>query len=286
MVKGFTFIVAALGDIQKATRGDFSFEETNRLLDEMDASSNGIASATEAAAAHAEALAIETQRAADQAAKVQESFEKQIESLEIEKLKLEGNVELARQMELTAQGYNEEQQKEIMLLEQQNEQIKERKKAEEEAAKEAEKRIEDAKKSAKQLWDTIAKGYQEAAKELEKIDAAFAMEVDDAMKAAEQYFEQQRQQDKKIQEEVSKGPGAGMEVGSAAAAKFMADQMNAALGAAAMPEKPTPGEKEIADKTRELLLAQRAANEEQRRQSEVMRQQLAELKDNKVTRIR
>ncbi len=85
---------------------------------------------------------------------------------------------------------------------------------------------------------------------------------------------------------IAKGPGAGMEEGSAAAAKFMADQVNEAIGAAAVPDKPTPGEKEIADKTRELLIAQNAANATQLQELATQKELLTEFRQNKFQRFR
>lgn len=145
--------------------------------------------------------------------------------------------------------------------------------------------LESQRKINRELKEKVDREKQ-AVEEAKKREEAFANEVDQALAAAKQYFEQERQRDEQRRQEISAGPGVGIEVGSAGAAKFMADQVNAQIGAAVVPEKPTPGEKEIADKTRELLLAQRAANAEQARQSEVMRQQLAELKENRFTRIR
>jgi hypothetical protein len=107
-----------------------------------------------------------------------------------------------------------------------------------------------------------------------------------AMSAAREHFAEQKRLDDKRREDASRGPGAGMEVGSADAAKFMADQVNAAIGAAAVPPTPTPGEKEIADKTRELLVAQLEANRKQEQQLEQQKMLLAEFRDNKFMRTR
>lgn len=155
-----------------------------------------------------------------------------------------------------------------------------------EALDKVNKKMEERAKLAKESAEAEAKLAKETKKVMDELNKAFELEVDSAFQAARQFFEQERQRDAQMREQISAGPGAGIEVGSAGAAKFMADQVNAQIGAAVVPEKPTPGEKEIADKTRELLLAQRAANAEQARQSEVMREQLAELKENRFTRIR
>jgi len=72
----------------------------------------------------------------------------------------------------------------------------------------------------------------------------------------------------KMRDDVAKGPGSGMEVGSAEAAKYMADQVNAAIADAA----PTQGEKEIIAK--------------QDDQTKVLKDVLDELKQNGFKRLR
>jgi hypothetical protein len=264
-VVGARLYLAAISDIREL---NFDLKHTKELLLEIEMNSVGMLTpqqqarkALAEAAKAAEEIAEDTDRSA-------EAYEKQLVNLRAQREELLGNHEIARQMRLEAQGFSEEQIEHLMRVQDENQAIIDDQKRLQEAE---EKRISD-----------IEKRKEEAAKQ----EKMFADEIAEAMKAAQQYFAAQKEVDEKRMAEISKGPGGGMEVGSAAAAKFMADQMNAALGAAAMPEKPTPGEKEIADKARELLLAQRAANEEQRRQSEVMRQQLAELKDNRFSRIR
>jgi hypothetical protein len=66
----------------------------------------------------------------------------------------------------------------------------------------------------------------------------------EALAAAKKYFEEQRRIDDKLREDASRGPGAGMEVGSADAAKFMADSVNRMI-ADGTPSEPEPTEKEI-----------------------------------------
>ena len=289
MLEGFRGILAVMQDIGSIIASlpgalfggevNLEFSETNRLLDEMDAKANGTATATQAAAEAAEALAIETQRAADEAAKVQESYEQRVQQLQIESVALAGNTELAREMQLAAEGYTEEQIKSLSAIEKQNQAIKDRIKAEEEAAKAAEE-------NRKKVLADLQKDIDQFKKEVEAIDKEFESEVKSAMAAAKSYYEEQRRQDEKRRADIAKGPGAGMEEGSAAAAKFMADQVNAAIGAAAVPDKPTPGEKEIAEKTRELLIAQQAANATQLQELETQKELLTEFRQNKFTRFR
>jgi len=289
LLQGFRAIVAAIDDTVKLLASipgmlfggklNMEFAETNRLLDEMEAKANGTAAATKQAAEQAEALAVETQRAADEAAKIKDSYEKRVQQLQIESVALAGNAELAFEMKLAAEGYTKEQIKSLSAIEKQNQAIKDRIKAEEEAAKAAEE-------NRKKVLADLQKDIDQFKKEVEAIDKEFEAEVKSAMAAAKSYYEEQRRQDEKRRADVAKGPGAGMEEGSAAAAKFMADQVNAAIGAAAVPETPTPGEKEIAEKTRELLIAQQAANATQLQELETQKQLLIEFRENKFTRFR
>jgi len=289
MLEGFRGILAVMQDIGSIIASlpgalfggeiNLEFSETNRLLDEMDAKANGTAAATKAASEAAEALAIETQRAAEAAAKIEESYQSRVQQLQIESVALAGNTELAREMQLAAEGYTKEQIKSLMAIEQQNQAMKDRIKAEEEAAKAAEA-------NRKKVLADLQKDIDQFKKEVDQINKEFESEVKSAMQAAKAYYEEQRRMDEKRRADVAKGPGAGMEEGSAAAAKFMADQVNAAIGAAAVPETPTPGEKEIAEKTRELLIAQQAANAAQLQELETQKALLEEFRQNKFTRFR
>jgi hypothetical protein len=199
--------------------------------------------------------------------------------LQIESVALAGNTELAREMQLAAEGYTKEQIKSLMAIEQQNQAMKDRIKAEEDAAKAAEE-------NRKKVLAELQKDIDQFKKEVDQINKEFESEVKSAMQAAKAYYEEQRRMDERRRADVAKGPGAGMEEGSAAAAKFMADQVNAAIGAAAVPETPTPGEKEIAEKTRELLIAQQAANAAQLQELETQKALLEEFRQNKFTRFR
>ena len=289
MVDGLRFIVAFSNDMRKnmlavpkwIVGGDFEagFENSSRFLDEMDAAAAGVANSTAKAAAGSEELAIDAERAAEAARKIDESYQSRANSLAIESAKLAGNVQLAREMELAAEGYSKEQAASLIAMEKQNATIKERIEAEEQAAKDREQAAKDAAAQMKRDID-------EFKRELAEIDRAFEKEVESAMTAATAYYEQQRKQDEQRRKDIASGPGAGMEVGSAEAAKFMADQVNRSIADAVVPEKPTPGEKEIADKTRELLIAQREANAKQAEQLAEQKKLLAEFRENRFTRAR
>jgi hypothetical protein len=77
-----------------------------------------------------------------------------------------------------------------------------------------------------------------------------------------------------------------MEVGSSEAVKFAADAINRTIAKTAVPDDPLLLQRDVATKTAELVIAQREANERQREQIELARQQLAEIKENGFRRIR
>jgi hypothetical protein len=176
--------------------------------------------------------------------------------------------EAARELELRAEGYNEEQIKQITAQETILKQLQQQLDKEEEIAEKQKARREEKKRLR------------------EELERAFTQEVESTMAAVEAFYEQQRQQNEKLRQDVSAGPGAGMDADSAASAKFMADQVNRSIGAAAVPDLPTPGEKEIADKTKELLLAQRESNRKQEAQLTATKELLAEFKTNGFRRAR
>jgi tape measure domain-containing protein len=258
LADGLGFIGAIAKDVFSNIASGFTkndpFEAVNKHLDQIQARERERASRAQAAAVEIppmdapDAPPPDTS-AADEALQKQEeiddAFKKQLENLYLQTLEMQGHKDLAQQIRLEAEGYNKTQI---------------------EAIQKQQQFIEDAKQKA------------QAEKE-------FALEVQQAAQAANQYFERERQRDVETRNRVSEGPGAGIEAGSGEAAKFMADQVNRSIGAAAVPERPTPGEKEIVDKTRELIEAQRAANAEQVRQSNIMQQQLVELRDNKFKRL-
>jgi DNA integrity scanning protein DisA with diadenylate cyclase activity len=280
-----------------------------RVLDDYEARANGVTGATKAAKEQAEALAIEAERAAEAAARQAESYESRVRQLQIESVALAGNTELAREMQLAAEGYTKEQIAALTAMERQNQVTKDRIKTEEESSKAAEalekrfgNRLDQLAAESvalsgnaelAQQMKLAAEGYSQS-----QIDTIMAMEKQnallktrkeaekEALAAAKKYFEEQRKIDEKRREDASRGPGAGMEEGSAAAAKFMADQVNAAIGAAAVPETPTPGEREIAHKTQELIDKQEASNLAQKEEIAVIKDLLVEFRQNRFTRFR
>jgi len=288
MVNGLRLIIAQANDlisiiasIPKLLGGgelNLQFEETKRLIDDLDAKMNGVAEKTATATDQAEALAIETERAAEEARKIEEAFEKRVKNLEIERIALEGNTDLAERMRLAAEGFNEEQIDTIRKLQEENELVRQRIEAERKAQ-------EEAKKAADDQLRQREKEVKEAEKLREQMEKAFDQELSSSLKAAKDFFENERRKDEERRKAVAAGPSS-MEAGSAEAAKFMADQVNRAIGAAAVPEKPTPGEQEIAMKAAELLTAQREANAKQQEELESLKTLIVAVNANRFSRIR
>lgn len=134
------------------------------------------------------------------------------------------------------------------------------------------------------------KAIEDAKREQERAAQAaeeqFQRDMENARKAAMDYFAEQQKQQEQRRADVARGPGAGMEVGSAEAAKFQADQVNKQIGAAAVPDQPTPGEVQIAWKAEQLFREQQAANALASRQITIMESQLRETQENGFRRIR
>lgn len=66
-----------------------------------------------------------------------------------------------------------------------------------------------------------------------------------SVKEANKFFEDEKKKDEARRKEIAKGPGSGMELGSAEAAKYMADQVNAAIGDTVVPENANPTQEQL-----------------------------------------
>jgi tape measure domain-containing protein len=161
--------------------------------------------------------------------------------------------------------------------------IEKQKKAMEDAQKQHEKSIEKEKAARLKAIEDAKKAQERAAQQAEE---RFQRDMETARKAAMDYFAQQEEKNKQRRADVAAGPGAGMEVGSAEAAKFSADQINRQMSVAAVPDQPTPGEVQIAWKAEQLFKEQQAANALATRQIAIMESQLREARDNGFRRIR
>lgn len=291
MLEGFRFIVAIISDAVALfaslpaiiTGGEINaeFSETNRFLDEMDAKARGIAPSMKSATEQSEALAIETERAAEAARKIGESYEKRISDLQIESIALAGNTEEAERMRLIGEGYSKAQADTILALQQQNAAIKERMDLEKKAADEKKKRSEKAWKDA----ETTYKKVQSELARIEKMkDDAFNKNAESALSAARKVFEDSRKRDNELRQHAAKGPSS-LELGSAEAAKYMADNANAALADSVIPEKPTPGEKELITEAQKQFKELQAVKLSQDTQLATLKEILTAQKQNGFRRI-
>jgi flagellar biosynthesis GTPase FlhF len=161
--------------------------------------------------------------------------------------------------------------------------IEDQKKAAEDAIKQQQKNIEKEKAARLKAIEDAKKAQERAAQQAEE---TFQRDMETARKAAMDYFAQQEEKNKQRRADVAAGPGAGMEVGSAEAAKFSADQINRQISVAAVPDQPTPGEAQIAWKAEQLFKEQQAANALATRQIAIMDSLLREAKENGFRRIR
>lgn len=141
------------------------------------------------------------------------------------------------------------------------------------------KAIEAERKAQQKAIDDEMRARMEAAR-------AWQRELEAARNEAMKFFDDRERQRKQIRADVSKGPGAGAEIGSSEYVKFFADQINRRIGAAAVPNAREVREIDIAKKTAELLLAQRDANIKQQRQIDIADAMLRELQENGFRRLR
>jgi tape measure domain-containing protein len=161
--------------------------------------------------------------------------------------------------------------------------MEDQKKAAEDAIKQQQKNIEKEKAARLKAIEDAKKAQERAAQQAEE---QFQRDMETARKAAMDYFAQQEEKNKQRRADVAAGPGAGMEVGSAEAAKFSADQINRQISVTAVPDQPTPGEAQIAWKAEQLFKEQQAANALATRQIAIMDSLLREAKENGFRRIR
>lgn len=279
---GIGFIMALLKDTKNLLAEVFLGQEalasgeanaTNKFLDSLDQRDRERA----AAAAEAGKKELDVQAAIAAAAEnpidVTAAFEDKMAALQAEQDAIEKGAaavaelnkateEAENRKKMAAEGYTAEQIAQIENQEKLNASLL--------------KTQEDEKKRIKEL-ENLRKASEEA----------FTKDVEQSLAAAQNYFEQQKQQSDAMRREISQGIGGDFESDSAEAFKFFADQTNANIGAAAIPELPTPGEKEIIDKAKELFLEEQKARAEQHKQQlEAAKQVRAAILENGFQRIR
>ena len=116
------------------------------------------------------------------------------------------------------------------------------KKAMEERHKERQKQMEQQRKEQLKAIEDAKKEEERKAKAVRQ---QFEKDMGDARKAAMDFFAEKQRQQEQRRADISRGPGAGMEAGSAEAAKFAADLVNQRIGGAVAPDLGTPGEMAI-----------------------------------------
>jgi hypothetical protein len=131
---------------------------------------------------------------------------------------MQAEKQAAAEMQKNRQKAMQEQQK--MMMEQWKQQ---QKNIERERAARL-KAIEDARKA------------QQRARE--QAEENFNRELENARRDAMAFFEQEKQKRDQRREEIARGPGMGMEAGSAEAVRFAADAINASIAKTAVPEEP------------------------------------------------
>jgi tape measure domain-containing protein len=161
--------------------------------------------------------------------------------------------------------------------------MEEQKKAMEQAAKDQLKEIEKQQKARLKAIEDARKAQERAAKQAQD---EFQRELESARKQAIAFFEERKKQNDQRRADVARGPGTGMEVGSAESVKFAADAFNMSIAKVAVPDEPMVLQRDVARKTAELLILQRQNNVQQEQAIQLARQQLTELKENKFTRFR
>jgi len=161
--------------------------------------------------------------------------------------------------------------------------IEDQKKAMEAAWKLQQDNIEKERKARLKAIEDARKAQERAAQQAEE---RFQKELEDARNDAMKFFDDQKKANDKRREDVAKGPGSGMEVGSAESVKFAADAANAEIARKAVPDLAAKTDGEIAAKTAELLVEQRHANEMQKQQIDLAKKQLEQMEQNGFQRFR
>ena len=157
------------------------------------------------------------------------------------------------------------------------------KKAMEERHKERQKQMEQQRKEQLKAIEDAKKEEERKAKAVRQ---QFEKDMGDARKAAMDFFAEKQRQQEQRRADISRGPGAGMEAGSAEAAKFAADLVNQRIGGAVAPDLGTPGEMAIVEKAAELFREQKATNAKADKQIVLLENLLTESKANAYRRFR
>jgi tape measure domain-containing protein len=149
----------------------------------------------------------------------------------------------------------------------------------------AEERNQKEEDLAKQRKDAADKRVAEIERIKKASEDAFTKDVENAIAAARKHFELEAQKAKQMRADVAKGPGSGIEVGSADAVKFMADQVNNRI-AASMPTKEEPTEKQMLEETRKQLIEAQKQTQIQQHQETKLKELIAATRETRTRQIR
>lgn len=140
-----------------------------------------------------------------------------------------------------------------------------------------------AAKGATELFNGLVK-----VGELEKQNAKLRRQsYEQALTSARRLFEEERRHKQKMRDDIAKtGAGAGFEIGSAEAAKFMADQTNQRIAGMVAIEQPQQTEEELLEEAKKQVAIANELKAKQDRMLALMERQVAAAEQNGFKRIR
>lgn len=255
--KGWATIAAG------AVAAALAVNEVNKAFEKMNAEAEKADKGGEAAKASAAAAGAAAGMTA-QVSPLEKEFLKLETSLNEQVKLLNLGEDAYRRQQLYLKGMSIEQVNRIEQLHQEIKLVEERNRREKEAADERKRKIEEMRKAAAD---------------------AFTRDIGKAVENAKKYFADEAKRQKEIRDAISKGPES-IEVGSEGAAGFMADQVNARIGAMTAPERPTPGEEQILKQAAKEFEEIRKQTAEQARQTVALRQLITTVEQHAVKRAR
>lgn len=267
LAEGLAFTIAYWRDFAAVVSGDFSMENTMKLLDSLDQKARDAEAAIQnagkgkidQAAADAAATANAVGASVDKMAQSGTTeFEKQIEALKLRNIELEHGAQAMQRHELLAKGLNIYQIFEIEALQEKNRLLEEEERKKDEALKNEKKRQE----SIKKLQEEARRAYEE--------------NVSSALDAARKHFEDERRKAEKIRDEIAKGPQT-LEVGSSEAVQFMAEMQNRALANQIMPPAPEPTDEQLIQEAQRQFVEMQQQTQTQKRQEALLQRLLEKM---------
>ena len=114
-------------------------------------------------------------------------------------------------------------------------------------------RMQETEKEAKARESAADKLAAEEERKRNAMEQEQRRNAETALKNAEKYYEDERKRQMKLREDVARGPGAGMEVGSAEAARFMAEQANALIAESTVKVDAKPSDEALLNEAKRQL---------------------------------